>query len=487
MVMSQQHFIRKMLLGILAAILITLVFLPAAVTKANNEYEQLTFYYPGTQQADGAAVEEQINEILREKLGVELSIQPLDWGSVVNQLNVKFAAGEPMDLVFSAGWLNDFAFMAENGLYLEMTDLMDQYAPALKKQLNSTLLTGSAYNGKLYAIPNENFNSTWTGVLLNETLVKKYKFDTSKIKKLSDIEPMLKKVKEKEKNVIPLYGRVNDFENSVLLERIGNGPGVLMPNKGNKVVNLYDTAEMKSMLSLYYNWTQKGYIVPSKQANVDSFYNSENAKKTFAVVVGAGSMEMANNTANITQMKWKSIPLRKNYISTIDVNGSMLSIPSTSQHPKKAMQLIELLHTDKELLNLFYWGIEGKHYKATDIKKGLIKNISEGYLPYTNWMAGNPSIAYRQPTDLDYKMNKASFDKAMKSPVLGLYYDFGAEQDVTNSNKLYADYENFLKQMNQKPTDPTKAIATLNKKLTGAGITKLIAEKQRQIDAFLNQ
>jgi putative aldouronate transport system substrate-binding protein len=201
MIMNQRLFLKKLLCGLLALVLVSLTFLPATITKANNEYVQLSFYYPGNEQADSEAVEEKINVILREKIGAELSIYPLEWGTVEDKLNLMFASGDPMDLVFSAEWFNGYTNKADQGYYLEMSNLLNQYAPTLKKQISPTLLSGSAYRGKLFAIPNQNYGSSWTGVLFNEALVKKYKFDISKIKKLSDLEPMLKKIKEKEKNI----------------------------------------------------------------------------------------------------------------------------------------------------------------------------------------------------------------------------------------------------------------------------------------------
>jgi putative aldouronate transport system substrate-binding protein len=487
MTMNQTFSMNKVISGMLAVLLIAFVFVPATVTKADENYDQLSFYYPGYEQIDQAAVEEQMNKILREKIGAELTLFPLDWASVDDNLNLAFAAGIPMDIVFSAAWLNEFTKKADKGNYLELTDLINEHAPSLKEQMNALVLSSAAYKGKLYAIPNGNYSSSWTGLLLNEALVKKHKFDISKIKKLADIEPMLKIIKQKEKNVLPIYGRVTDFENSVLLERIGMGTGVLMPNKGNKVVNLYDTPEMKAQLNLYYNWTKKGYIVPSKQATDASGFtnNSGLAKKTFAVVVGNGSEDLGNAANLATQLTWKSIPLRSNYFGSLNLNGSMLSIPASSQNPEKAMQLIELFHTDKELLNLLYWGIEGEHYNVTDAKKELIALTSGGYVPYINWMVGNPAIALRQKTDPNYKASRAAFEKSVKSPVLGLYYDTNKENAVKNSSKLILEYVAFVNGMNIKPTEPTKAIAALNKKLSSLGMASLISENQRQVDEFL--
>lgn len=81
---------------------------------------------------------------------------------------------------------------------MDITNMMDTYAPKTKALLNENMLKGAKVNGKLYAIPTYNSSSSKTyGILLNKKLATKYKVDTTKIKKLSDLEPILKNLKQR--------------------------------------------------------------------------------------------------------------------------------------------------------------------------------------------------------------------------------------------------------------------------------------------------
>mgnify|MGYP000340936878 CR=1 FL=1 len=52
---------------------------------------------------------------------------------------------------------------------------------------------------------------------------------------------------------------------------------------------------------------------------------------------------------------------------TTHAGGSMLAIPQTSENPVKAMQYINLMHTDTELLDMMLYGVQGR---AVGVRRG---------------------------------------------------------------------------------------------------------------------
>ena len=56
---------------------------------------------------------------------------------------------------------------------------------------------------------------------------------------------------------------------------------------------------------------------------------------------------------------------------TSNVTNSVITIPSTAAHPEKAMEFINLLYKDADLLKLLYYGIEGEHYQVVDAQNGF--------------------------------------------------------------------------------------------------------------------
>ncbi len=64
---------------------------------------------------------------------------------------------------------------------------------------------------------------------------------------------------------------------------------------------------------------------------------------------------------------------------------------------------MNLMYTDKDLANLFLYGIEGKHYvKVSDNSIDFPAGIDSKTVGYSiqTWMYANPSIAYLMKTDL---------------------------------------------------------------------------------------
>lgn len=465
---------------------------PQQLSTSDMDPIKLTYYYPGMVQNDQQLVEDRLNSILREKIGVELNLEPMEWSDYELKIKVMLAAGEPMDLMYTSNWL-DFKKYLKLGVLTELNGLMDRYAPKLKQTLNPVYLSGTAYQGKNYAIPNQTNSYSWKGILLNKRLVDKYKFDISKIKKLSDLEPMLKIVKAKEKSAIPVFGKVSDFELSAIQERVGEGPGAVLPGKGTKLVNEFATPEMKSMLRLYYDWSQKGYIQNAKQKNVYDgsdflFRDTARASRTFAVVVGNGYGFMADSISEWTGIPWTAVPLQGPYVSSDDLYKSMISIPITSKHPDKAMELIELLHTDKQVLDMLVYGIEGIHWEKSAVGAGRIDLISRenavyGYVPMLTGDIGNPVIN-SWPANVfaaDQIKQKAAFDRAKRSPILGFLYEANYQE-----GKIQVLCREFITQMDNQPQNPDKVLPAFLQKLKKAGVEAYIASKQKQMNAFLS-
>lgn len=116
------------------------------------------------------------------------------------------------------------------------------------------------------------------------------------------------------------------------------------------------------------------------------------------------------------------------YANSYSVTSSVLStlnaISTTSKNPEKAMQLLNLINTDKDLYNLLCHGIEGKHYIKVDSQ--TVKAIPDGgYEPNTDWEFGCQFNGYyregQKPGiwEETVKINES----AAPSPIIGFVFD----------------------------------------------------------------
>ena len=98
---------------------------------------------------DWAEVEEALNAYSAEKIGVTCEFKYL----TAEQIARSMQTGEPFDIAFTCDWYNDFATNASTGMFLDLTDIINEYAPELVASMPENIWGGSYYNGRLYAIP----------------------------------------------------------------------------------------------------------------------------------------------------------------------------------------------------------------------------------------------------------------------------------------------------------------------------------------------
>jgi putative aldouronate transport system substrate-binding protein len=152
------------------------------------------------------------------------------------------------------------------------------------------------------------------------------------------------------------------------------------------------------------------------------------------------------------------------------------------------MELLSLMYTDAKLINLLDWGIEGKHYvKLNDYVITYPAGVdasNTGYNYNLSWIYGNSFLAYvweGNPENTNQLMD-AFNQSALKSKALGFQFDAvpvrNAVAAVTN---VAAEFRSSLE---WGMVDVDSTLPRFQRALRDAGIDEIIAEKQRQLDAW---
>ena len=174
----------------------------------------------------------------------------------------------------------------------------------------------------------------------------------------------------------------------------------------------------------------------------------------------------------------------KPYIATSNCVSTMIGISRTSKNPEKAFEFIELVNTDKELYNLISYGVEGKHYNLTD--EGKVSYIEDsGYAPKAAWKFGNQFNALVEDgADSDvWEQTEALNNSAYADRLLGFVFDdSNVTNEMANLNSVRAEYDYVWL---GTALDYADHIEEYKEKMEQAGIRKVMAELQSQIDAFL--
>lgn len=481
----------KSIKRITALLLLAGVLILGASVYAAAPY-QIKWYFVGNgQQPDVKLIEDAASKYIQKKgLNATLKLQCYTWGDEYDQrMRTIIASGEPYDICFTASWANLYKVNVSRGAFLDITDLLGKYAPKTKKQLHPSFISGSAIDGRNYAIPaNKELAHQWC-VMFNKNFVEKYKFDLSTIKTLADLEPMLKVIKDKEPGVIPFQNLGNENAVRVLdYDRFADDyiPVALYnDSKDMKVFNLLETKEYKDYLELARKWYVAGYV-PADAATTTEFTTDIKAGKVFCKIESSKPFADEERTGSwgVPQVM---VNLTKPVVQTRDCTGSMQAISKTSKNPKLALQFLEMFNTDKYLNNLINFGIEGKHYvkvadNVIDYPKGVTAENS-GYKPGTPWMFGNQYINYFWKGENQGKWDafKKFNDSSMAAKSLGFNFD-----STPVKNEMAACMNLWISKvqpLNCGAADP-KTLPDVISQFKAAGIDKIIAEGQKQLDAW---
>ncbi|MBW7453268.1 DUF3502 domain-containing protein, partial [Paenibacillus sepulcri] len=182
-----------------------------------------------------------------------------------------------------------------------------------------------------------------------------------------------------------------------------------------------------------------------------------------------------------------SVPFAQPVTQTSNITIIMQGIAQNSQNPEKAMQFLNLLYSDSQLLNLLDYGIEEKHYiKTSDTMIDYPSGITAATSGYTNSgiFFGNQLISYvfkgNEP-DIWSKLQEFN-QSAKKSRALG--FTFNVEPVKTESAAVLNVLNQYKGGLETGTLDPKETLPKFMDKLKAAGLDAIMAEKQKQLDTW---
>ena len=341
-------------------------------------------------------------------------------------------------------------------------------------------------DGPLYGLPTNGEHCQIQGFEYNREIAEQYGLDLSGVRKPEDLTPIFAALKEKAPDISPLLIRPRTFSCDPV-DYLDDGFGVLTQGSGSTVVDLYRTEAFASLMKLFYDWQQAGYVCDYLQDGMaDSFYLASG--RVFGTITTGKVGFAAQETKNIGY-EMGFIPLSEPLSTTNTQSTFWYVIPTSCRDPEKAMQILNLMYTDPTVANLIMYGIEGKHYRRLSPDSNII-TYAEGpdaarYAGLSGWAYCNQYIAYIwEGYDPDIWEQTEEMNRVAKqSPALGFQFDSSSVSDqLYRCNKASEEY---LSMLGQGLADPDATLPLLQEELQQAGIDEIIAEKQRQLDLFL--
>lgn len=469
---------------------------PAAVPE-------LTYHFVTFKGTDAQAIEDEVNKILIPKIGAKLKFKTYGFSDAGQKINLMLQAGEPCDLVAVSSFVPYLPAVATGGLRA-LDDLLPKNAPNLWARYKPEWWNAARVNGKIYNAFNYTGWTSYAGFWMRSDLIDKYKFDWKNTKKWEDWEPLFDNIVKNEKGVTPLlssdvWGQVwfgtywgyDPIDDAIGSGRGGTLLGAKVGDKARKVQLVLDLPEYKDALALARRWYTKGYF--DKDVVPDNDMIAKRGQLQYGGFMFPGTGDFS--TKSMSDAEWKAIPIYTQHLQpktllTTGIGRTGTGVCATSKNPELAVKYIEEVNQNEQLFNLLNFGIEGKHWEFKDKANKIIglpagvTNDNITWLPNTYWQFGDRRQLYlTDPTDIGVwgRVDKGIAESDV-SPVMGFTFNRKpVEKEIAQVNTVAKEYEG----LNRGRFDNVDAkLAEYKAKLKEAGIDKIIAEMQKQIDEW---
>lgn len=465
----------------------------AETNEKGEEIVELTWYQVGDSQNDDKVVLEEVNKYIQEKIGVKLNIVKVGWGDYNQKMQVVINTGDKWDMCFTCSWTNDYLQNAQKGAFLELDDLLQKEGKEMYEAVDSRFWEAAKVGGKTYGVPSEKEIGNCPMWVFTKEYVDKYNIPYEDIHTLEDLEPWLKLIKENEPDVVPLY-LTKDYSAPAYMDKIQDPVGIEYGDDSLTVQNLFETDKMKSTLDTMRRYYQEGYI------NKDAATASDDKSIKRFVTKGDGQPYAELIWGKDLGYEVVATQIMDTQITNASARGALTAINKNSEHPEKAMELINLINTDQYLRNLLNYGIEGVHWEKVpvdpqeakaaegkpyiyDCKVKLKEDKSKDYsVPY--WVQGGLFTTYvleNEPID-KWATFKEFNDASKEAPSFG--FDFNLEPVSTQVAGFRNVLDEFGKSLYTGSVDPKEYLPQMEKKLEATGIQDVISEMQSQIDTW---
>jgi len=443
--------------------------------KEELEPVDLIWYMRGDEPANAASVMAEVNKLLNEKINATLEMRFISPGDYESKMQLVMSSSEVYDLAFTSNWTNNFLNNVSRGAYLPLNDLLE-LAPDVKTLFQPDIWGAVSTGGKIYGVPNNQIMGDTSGMWFKKDLVDKYSLDVKNVKSLAELTPIFETIKKNEPDVIPLrQGELTWFAKFSPEVTLVEGYSV-----DTNTWRVWDGAEdLTDTYKILREWNQKGFF-PQDVATLKDENSLIKAGKIFSryarpkpgleaeLKASHGFEFITTQTGTMT-------------IGAGSVTSTISAISATSKNPERAMMLLNLVNTDKELYNMLVFGLEGQDY--TKVGDNRIEP-KEGSYALPGWLLGNVFNSYLLPGQADdvWEQTKKLNDESIVSPLINFTFDrTPVENEMAQISAVRAEFDPILK---NGMDDPDKIFKQRQEKLKTAGQDKVIKEIEKQLAAW---
>ncbi len=465
---------------------------------------KLVYYLWGGEGVANPDILAEINKKLKADINATIEVKYIDWGDIGTKYPLIFASGEKFDMSHaSPNAVMPYSTIANQDALVDITDMLDTYAPALKAEIPENVWASTKVNGRIFGVPTLYSEFTPSGFVTRRDLREKY--NIAEVNSIETMEAYLDAA-QAEGAMVPLNGSSTLAMDLYRLfidttgTWISEAPGITTSEMflaSTSVDNYTDvfhpafTQEFEDFAVRMRQWADKGYwtkdVLSSQQSAKDNFLNGLSASFITHMADWSGTFGSINEKLGVDTDFYCFAESLGKIKRKMGVENSTV-ISTTSDNPERALMAIEKFMTDESYYRLIQYGIEGRQYEIVDglsTRPASFDAEKDGG-GFSAWSLRNDrfNIPYATEDPRRYELNEAWNKVAIDNPYVGFNFNSG---NVTTEIAAISNVNAQLGiqiMLGKTTADPKEAVAEYRRQLEQAGINKVIEEVKTQLADF---
>lgn len=452
------------------------------IKKNNDPPKNLIYYTIGSPDKDLKIVNQELNNLLVDKINVTVEYNKILWADYGERLATMINSGTNFDIAFAASVSQgDFIGNAQKGAWLNLNPYLDTIGKEMHQSINPLLWEGIKIDNKIYGVPTNKEIAVPIMFMYPQSIVQKYNIDIKKYNSIESLEPLLRFIDKTE----PEYLGLELDSSSINLFAIDGYEYILTENiplmvkssdKDLEIINIFETDYCYNLLSNIRKYYKQGYI-NQDAAIKESGSLSPNEKVFLKISEGGPYSDII--WSNDRKYKVVSHTVSNLVVTSASTQGSVMVANAKTKHPQECVKFLNCINTDKQVRNMLNFGIKDKHYTLTD--NNQVNKISNNYsgVQYTqgNWFILNTVVG--EPLD-KWSQFTIFNNSAYKSEILGFNPNTHTyKNEIIAIQNVWKKYYPFLM---TGSVDIDYFLPKFNEELKLAGIDNVKKILQLQLD-----
>jgi putative aldouronate transport system substrate-binding protein len=501
---------KKNRLLILPMIFVMLFVLTASLVGA-EDVTTLTIVLPGERPLEMDKVASAMATEAAKEIGpVKLNFQFFGFEDYRQQLALKASSGESLDLIFDPNWLSFYDMQAQ-GAFLPINKYIKNLSFFGKPgNVPNAVWKQVSVGGQIYGLPaiqNAMVFGDNRAQIVRADLVKKYA--PKGIKTGPELLEFAKLLKQKEPQYL-MFAQGLDSSADMASSRpdagwLYNKPCVRLSPwapVGDNDLNLYvdcskpsgKTAPKIFGAAFTKQWENDEWAQAQiRKLGLWSNEIIQDKRAAFkagrAAFIGGDwsdyALAIGPSVKDSFGAIWLQINSQKGYLQR--ATGNWLSVGSKSKNPEKACAFANWIVDNRDHYEMWAYGIKGEHFKIND--KGAVEKIDPEKRRYEMmwWYIFDEKTNLRQdfsdyPDVVAYRKYNDDPSHYYANPVIG--FPVSQEPVKTEIAQIRAVNSEYINFFYGQDGDNPKKLAAYRAALKKAGIDKVMAEFQKQYDAW---